>query len=254
MSLPPSCYLGDHRIIMKPTFGGKLIVPSTDLSIMPDLILSGHIEAELCNWIRQNVKPGFLCLDVGANIGFITLLLGIMGAKIYCLEANPVAFAFLKDNVAMNGLDAKLFNVAVWSEETQLILHSSDRVLGGSSVKDVGLCQPDNLDVVVPALKLDDFCSEEGIDYIDFLKIDIEGSEYHAFLGMVELLNDRKIGAIVFEFSRWVLGEDLNLLKEVLLGAEGARYFSLGPHGEEQPLDLETQFQSGPNQNILMKL
>jgi len=254
MSIPPSCYLGDHRIIMKPTFGGKLIVPSTDLSIMPDLILSGHIEAELCNWIRQNVKPGFLCLDVGANIGFITLLLGILGAKIYCLEANPVAFAFLNDNVAMNGLDAKLFNVAVWSEETQLILHSSDRVLGGSSVKDVGRCQPDNLDVVVPALKLDDFCSEEGIDYIDFLKIDIEGSEYHAFLGMIELLHYRKIGAIVFEFSRWALGEDLNLFKEFLLSAEGARFFSIGSHGEEQPLDLEAQFQSGPNQNIIMRL
>ena len=254
MSLPPSCYLGDHRIIMQPSFGGKLIIPSTGLSIMPDLILSGHIEAELCNWIRNNIQPGNLCIDVGANIGFITLLLGIMKAKVYSLEANPTAFDFLNDNVKMNGLDAKIFNVAVWSEETQLILHSSSRILGGSSVKEAGRCQSDNLDVVVPALKLDDFCSEEGIDYIDFLKIDIEGAEYHAFLGMIELLHYRKIGTIIFEFSRWMLGEDLNLLKEFLLSAQEARYFSLGPHGEEQPLDLETQFQSGPNQNILMRL
>ena len=254
MSLPPSCYIGDHRIIMKPTFGGKLIVPSTDLSIMPDLVLSGHIEAELCNWINNNIKLGNVCFDVGANIGFITLLLGIIGTQIYCFEANPVAFNFLQDNVAMNGINAKLFNMAVWSEETQLVLHSSNRVLGGSSVKETGRCQPDNLDIAVPAFKLDDFCSEEGIDYIDFLKIDIEGSEYHAFLGMIELLHDRKIRTIVFEFSRWALGEDLNLLKEFLLGVQGAQYFSIGPHGEEQPLDLEMQFQSGPNQNILMKL
>lgn len=229
MSLPPSCYIGDHRVIMRPTFGGKLIVPSTDLSIMPDLILSGHIEAELCSWIQQNIKSNFLCLDVGANIGFITLLLGIIGAKIYCLEANPVAFDFLQDNVGMNGLDAKLFNAAVWSEETQLILHSSNRVLGGSSVKEVGQYRPDNIDVVVSALKLDDFCSENGLDYIDFIKIDIEGAEYHAFLGMIELLTARKIGAIVFEFSRWALGEDVNLFKEFLLSVQGLVILALDP-------------------------
>jgi len=71
---------------------------------------------------------------------------------------------------------------------------------------------------------------------------------------MIELLHYRKIGAIVFEFSRWTLGEDLNLFKEFLLSAEGARFFSIGSHGEEQPLDLEAQFQSGPNQNIIMRL
>ena len=252
-----SCYIGDHRIIMRPSFGGKLIVPSTDLSIMPDLILSGHIEPELCKWIQNNVKPGNVCFDVGANIGFITLLLGIqVGAsgKIYSFEANPNAYEILLDNIAMNGLNAEAHNQAIWSEESQILIYCSNRLLGGSSVKDHMANYSDRVDTIVPALSFDTFCSEQAIDYIDFLKIDIEGAEYHAFLGMEHLLADKRTGTIVFEFSRWALGEDLKPFQELLTAVPEARFYALGHNGEEIEIDINRQFENGPNQNILMRL
>ena len=114
MSLPPSCYLGDHRIIMKPTFGGKLIVPSTDLSIMPDLILSGHIEAELCNWIRQNVKPGFLCLDVGGISDLLPCCWGFWEPRFKF--GKPIPLLCFSRQWCEKWLNAKLFKCGRWSK------------------------------------------------------------------------------------------------------------------------------------------
>lgn len=48
---------------------------------------------------------------------------------------------------------------------------------------------------------LDIFCDEENINSIDFLKIDVEGNEYNVLLGAKELLNNKKINVMQFEFG-----------------------------------------------------
>jgi hypothetical protein len=53
----------------------------------------------------------------------------------------------------------------------------------------------------VKAITLSDYCTEQNIDHIDFLKIDVEGAELDVLIGAKELLNHCRIGSIMFEVS-----------------------------------------------------
>ena len=48
---------------------------------------------------------------------------------------------------------------------------------------------------------IDHFCSKKGIEFIDFLKIDAEGSELTVLQGAAQMINDGRIGFIQFEFN-----------------------------------------------------
>jgi len=69
-------YIGNNKMLVAPKWGGKLVVPSDDLSITRGLILSGTFELLLTQFFINNVKFGNTVFDIGANIGYFTVLLG----------------------------------------------------------------------------------------------------------------------------------------------------------------------------------
>ncbi len=134
--------------------------------------------------------PGGIFLDVGANIGYYSILVAAKGLarRVVAFEPDIRNRYQMEANLLLNGLVGKveLVDRAV-SEKTGVIsfLHYDESVTGQSRVG-VG----ENA-VELPCVALDDFLSLRGENL--FLKIDIEGHEAAAIAGMKQLLAGNKV-------------------------------------------------------------
>ncbi|MCK6206014.1 FkbM family methyltransferase [Bacillus infantis] len=241
-------YIGNNRMLVKVVYNGMLTISSEDLSLMPSLVTTGFIEMPLTKFFINQVKPGDTIVDIGSNVGYFTVLAGLLvGSRgtVFSYEANPNIFPFLQDNISMNWLtqQAKIQNKAIYSKETTLEFNVSNKFHGDSSIKTYssGQQQSDSITKVFSeAVSLDN--ELRNVDKIDLLKIDIEGGEYHAFLGMMEKIEQKKIKCIVFEWNRTMLGGDAELfaglIREILYRNDGLIY-TLNQEGETVPVSLD---------------
>src|SRR5271165_6466052 len=74
--------------------------------------------------MRRHVRPGMVVLDIGAHVGFFTLMfaraVGGNGA-VFAFEPIPLTFAILKQNLALNGIDTvEAINVAASDHDGEL--------------------------------------------------------------------------------------------------------------------------------------
>jgi len=147
----------------------------------------GTYEPAVIGAIQQHVLPGWTVLDVGAHIGYYTLLLAeLVGpeGKVIAFEASPEIFATLKENVHLNRCgNVVLENRAVAASSRRLALRRNDAYpLSATSSIHSGQAA-----VEVEAVALDQFLGS-GFDRVAFVKMDVEGAEAEALQGMRELL------------------------------------------------------------------
>lgn len=147
-----------------------------------------------------------LLIDVGANEGQYVQLLSerFPSALIHAFEPNPETYDRLQINCARYA--ATLKNVALGSRSGSATLFDRSDQAGSShaslyrdvieEIHDQGV-----LETNVPVSTLDEYCQSEGIDYIDFLKIDTEGGELSVLQGARRLLRQHRIACIQFEFN-----------------------------------------------------
>jgi len=105
----------DHRFVTRTIYGFRCAGTTQDL-IQRYIYLFGVWEANLSSWIRSALKPGDVFVDVGANIGFFSLLASqIVGSegRVVSIEPSPTIFAQLTANVALNRVgNIRLVNCA----------------------------------------------------------------------------------------------------------------------------------------------
>jgi FkbM family methyltransferase len=245
-------YVGDSQALVATRWGAKMIVDTRDSLLAPWLLLDGLWESHVTGWLHDVLRPGQVFVDVGANVGYFTLLgaqlVGREG-RVVAVEAHPGLFDILRRNVVMNGHrgTVTLWNRAAWSEPTQLSFHRRVHYSANSSVGSVnaeGLSElGDSEDVVeVEAARLDDLL--EGVDRVDVLKIDVEGAEVQAFRGLSRVLKANPEIVIMFEWSPeqlhqvgdtpealvdFLVGQDFKfrLLEEDLASVDGRRLLGL---------------------------
>ncbi len=169
----------------------------------------------------DRVLPGLLpqapCVfDVGANIGDFSAKIrqSFPTAAIHAFEPNPNAAtqfearfgAAVALNVAAVGDQLGVANLFCPSDATKST-HGS--LHGGVLTELHGYS--DVQSIPTPIITLTDYCRDHQIDTIDFLKLDTEGNEYSALGGARELIAQRKIGVIQFEFN------EMNVVSRVFL-------------------------------------
>src|SRR4029077_2829128 len=94
-------------------------------------------------WMHEALHPDGVFVDVGANIGYFTLLgaqlVGKRG-RVVAVEAHPGLADLLRRNVIINGVRDRVtvWNGAAWSETTTLTFHQRAHYLANSSVGSVG--------------------------------------------------------------------------------------------------------------------
>ncbi len=152
-------------------------------------------------YIKPFLHPGCTFVDVGANVGYFTLLASTLGARVVAYEPTPSVFARLRENVDLNGFhQAQLINAAVMDKPGTLSLH-----LSGDDPEANSLFGNDPSSVRVPAVTLDDDLAARGIDHVDVLKIDAEGAEPFVLDGATRLLSSPNPPAILIEVNAFTL-------------------------------------------------
>lgn len=261
-SLKQPVYLGNNRLLLRTIYGGKLICPSDDLSVTIELASNGAFELPLTNYLLQNVKPGQTVVDLGAHIGYFSVLLGhLVGpqGKLFAYEAHPRAYAYLMDNLSINCLHdrANAWNRAVYSTPTTLPFHASKRFLGNSSIHPhdesyfrhyVDELETIQLETVVLDIHLGQLAT------IDFIKMDMEGGEYHAFLGMETIVKERA-KTIIFEVNRNMLQQDWDSFVQLLRTYRevyGKQFFVITHDGSTVGINLEIVLATGEFPYLVM--
>ncbi len=156
----------------------------------------GTYEVELQAAITDLVKPGMTAYDVGANIGYVTLMLaqavGETG-KVFSFEALPSNFDRLKNNVQLNGLDNRvvLAQNAVVDDERPVNFWlgpsgAMGKAEGSAGRTDVSYAQS----LVVQGVSLDSFAYGQKNLTPQVVKMDIEGGEVLALPGMRRVLEE----------------------------------------------------------------
>ena len=243
-------YIGNNRVLVRPVWGGLLLVPSEDLSLSPFLIADGIFEVPLTNHLIKTVKPGNTVFDIGANLGYYTVLCAhLTGGKgnVISYEPNPAMFIFLRDNISLNYLkvQAKAHNKAVYSSGQAQKFYITERFPCNSSLYDRGEEYFENYidtvkEITVDAEPLDKYAGLFA--KIDLVKMDIEGGEYHAFLGMEQLLKNQILQEVVFEWNQDMLKENTMPFYKFLVKCHkdyGMDFFTLSREGGLIPVEIE---------------
>jgi FkbM family methyltransferase len=153
--------------------------------------------------VKNAVKKGDVVLDIGAHIGYYTLifakLVGERG-KVFAFEPEPTNFALLSKNVEINGYrNVILVQKAVSDKTGRIKLYLCKDSTAIHNIHNLGNGRQS---IEIESIRLDDyFKNYDG--KIDFIKMDIEGAEGVALQGMSSLLSKNRNVKIVTEFCPW---------------------------------------------------
>jgi len=167
-----------------------------DMQIDKDYWL-GTYEPELQAALRDLIQPGVVIYDVGANIGYVSLLLAKatgQAGKVYAFEALPENAERWRKNIALNGMGARLslFSGAVTqtSGTVTFLVHASGGM--GKAAGSAGRTDQYLSEINVPGISLDEFVYGQGNPAPQVIKMDIEGGEVLALPGMRRLLTEAR--------------------------------------------------------------
>ena len=144
------------------------------------------LEPHQVKYLRKFVNPGWTVLDVGANCGYYSVLMakwvGERG-RVYAFEPSPRNLPALRRNLDLNhGAKVQVCQAALGDragfcdmEETEAGNFGMDRIGSGSSI---------------PVTTLDSWLKENSVPRVDFIKVDIEGSETRFLRGAAATLRE----------------------------------------------------------------
>lgn len=145
-------------------------------------------EPETTRLVRKEIKPGDVCIDIGASIGYFTLLFsqctGKIG-KVYAFEPMERGYKYLCKNIRINGYAdrAKAFQLGAWDKS-----------------EIVGMPRCDDKPIPVQCVSISEHLEKLGVTKVDFIKIDIDGSEPWAFKGLIPLFEKNPQMKMVCEY------------------------------------------------------
>jgi FkbM family methyltransferase len=189
--------------------GDRMIVDTRDQMISPGLLCWGGWEPGTAMALDQHLKPGMRWIDIGANIGYFTVLgRKIVGPTGFTLafEANPNTYSLLVDNMNLNWFwdGIKLEQKAVYHTSGMLdfvapMKYAVNATLANKAVSSWKSAQ-DHVDLFsVESIRLDDYLSSD--EHIDLIKIDIEGGELGAIQGAKRTLERLPNIKLMIEWS-----------------------------------------------------
>jgi FkbM family methyltransferase len=154
-------------------------------------------EPNITRWLERTLVTGDVFIDVGANIGYYTLvaaaLVGAVG-KVWSVEASPTIHAQLKRNVALNDFrQVETFNVAAADVRGVLPIYlGPPENRGETNLFGLhGFAE----EARVEAYPLDELFAAMDVSKVRVVKIDVEGAEDMVLKGMTGLLGRLPVGA-----------------------------------------------------------
>lgn len=146
--------------------------------------LLGNYEPDVTKGIQDCCRPGMIVMDVGAHIGYFTILMGqSVGVYGRCISFEPLSENF--ESICLSVSKNRLRNICV--EQMALggqLGKTKFKINDNRTMGRLGHLVPHQDEVSfsrfedVPISTLDGYVSEHQVDKIDFIKLDIEGGEW----------------------------------------------------------------------------
>jgi FkbM family methyltransferase len=168
----------------------ELLCDAADAAVTPGL-RSGSYEPHLTAVFERHCRPGMTVVDVGANLGYFTLLAARLvgpGGRVVALEPNSENCRLLLSSLRLNGIsNVELLPVAA-DEAPGWAYYSTHVGSNGGLIDDGDLLS--RFGVVVPTFRLDDLVDGP----VGFLKMDVEGAEGRVVAGSTRIIErDRPV-------------------------------------------------------------
>jgi FkbM family methyltransferase len=167
--------------------------------------ITSDFESEFCSLCNRLVLPDYVCIDVGANIGVKSFFLSrhCPRGQVIAIEAAPTVVQCLETNIAANNAtNIRLEKTAVGDRK------GSVRFAEGSAWSHVS----ESGGSEVPITTLAEIVERLNLPRVDFIKIDVEGSEFSVMRSSLEL---RISNCSISRFSKSLFSEFFANLRKV---------------------------------------
>lgn len=190
----------EHRVLRQRMADGTWLALDLGDRTQALAFLTRRYSEDLVRQIVGRLPEKGLFFDVGANVGLISFQVAHRrpDIRIVAFEPHPKAASAWRGNhqLSSEDIEATLVETAVGDRAGILSLESPSSDLGAGIVagkRDDGL--------PVQVIALDDYCAAQGINRIDVMKLDVEGSEPEALAGARKLLASGAIRLLIVEFN-----------------------------------------------------
>jgi FkbM family methyltransferase len=184
-----------HDLDLKATtqFGARMHVRFPD-TIQSYVYFFGVWEPAITAYLTQALAPGDIVIDVGANVGYDTLLAShLVGPRgeVHAIEASPHVYKLLTENLALNETSNVMpYLAAVCASfcTVPVYLHTGCNLGGSTIIPAVASRRDVTLEATVPGRPLAAIIPESTILAARLIKIDVEGAEWPVVQGFADLL------------------------------------------------------------------
>lgn len=139
-------------------------------------------------------------LDVGAHSGSYCLLPSVNKTmRCYAFEPSPIVFPVLADNVKLNNLDVKIYNLALsdFMGSLKLKIPKDNPGSGGATVGENPLRFDEYFEEGVSVITMDSWMKQESVEKVDIIKIDTEGCEKFVLKGGEKTIKKYRPGILM---------------------------------------------------------
>lgn len=162
---------------------------------------TGLYEPDLTALVLSRVRPDMSFVDVGANIGYYSLLSSRLVAPtghVYAFEPDPTAYQYLVRNLAKNACANVTPRELAVTEATGTARFTRNQLERGY-VNGSSAGSPSSISVGTTSL--DAYFSEIHWPRVDIIKLDVEGGEHSALLGMRQTIQRNPAASLIMELN-----------------------------------------------------
>ena len=222
----------------------KMYVDLADQGLSPHLMLDGTWELPTTRALACRVREGMTVFDVGANLGYYTILLAeLVGARghVHAAEPNPLVMARLRSSVRLNGFASRVTLHAdplAAAPGQEVVLH-----VPAGLPQNASLHRVPSEGTLAHALRTTTLDEIVGDRRVDLVKIDAEGAEQSIWAGMARLLDRRAPLTALVEFTPDRYADAPGFLRTLL--EPGFALSIVAPDGEVRPIGFDAML-AGP--------
>lgn len=216
-SLCTSVYVGDRTVLTRVLGRYKMYLDADDVGLSGHVMLDGYWEMWLTEALAQAAKPGLVAADVGANLGYFTVLLSALvgeSGHVHAFEPNPPIAARLRRTLALNGFEnaTTLHEQALGADDSAAILTVPSGEPKNAHLVSAG----GELAAGQHALTLRRLDSYPELADLGLIKIDAEGAERSIWEGMSGILERGRPMTVFMEFTPARYDDPVAFLDEIL--------------------------------------